>query len=204
MHACQQKILKFNECSSMAFCCLQWLIFLIYTVMFTCIISIISLQVRVGTLYTVWLTHGPFHWTVKRKYKHFQELHRDLYKHRMMAHLLPLGRSVYKSVYLNHANQSLALIALKVSDLKKKYIYSQVSETLSILNIQIFTKDLQRTDNSWEPCQRKCPAYMGMNGPEGPPAKWYQISQSDNTYKIHSTYFTIPTHNVSLMANTVL
>lgn len=56
-----------------------------------------SLQVNVGTLYTVQLTHGPFHWTVKRKYKHFQELHRDLYKHRMMAHLLPLGRSVLSS-----------------------------------------------------------------------------------------------------------
>uniref|UniRef100_A0AAQ5ZH31 Phospholipase n=1 Tax=Amphiprion ocellaris TaxID=80972 RepID=A0AAQ5ZH31_AMPOC len=52
--------------------------------------------VRVGTLYTVRLTHGHFHWTVKRKYKHFQELHRDLYKHRMMRHLLPLGRSVHQ------------------------------------------------------------------------------------------------------------
>ncbi|XP_068600156.1 phospholipase D2 [Brachionichthys hirsutus] len=49
-------------------------------------------KVRVGTLYTVQLTHGHFHWTVKRKYKHFQELHRDLYKHKMMLHLLPLGR----------------------------------------------------------------------------------------------------------------
>ncbi|XP_053187995.1 phospholipase D2 [Scomber japonicus] len=49
-------------------------------------------KVRVGTLYTVWLTHGQFHWTVKRKYKHFQELHRDLYKHKMMLHLLPLAR----------------------------------------------------------------------------------------------------------------
>ncbi|KAM7397843.1 hypothetical protein PAMA_005937 [Pampus argenteus] len=49
-------------------------------------------KVRVGTLYSVFLTHGQFHWTVKRKYKHFQELHRDLYKHRMMCHLLPLGR----------------------------------------------------------------------------------------------------------------
>ncbi|XP_060912484.1 phospholipase D1 [Labrus mixtus] len=49
-------------------------------------------KVRVGTLYTVRLTHGHFHWTVKRKYKHFQELHRDLYKHKMMIHLLPLGR----------------------------------------------------------------------------------------------------------------
>ncbi|XP_028322528.1 phospholipase D1 isoform X2 [Gouania willdenowi] len=49
-------------------------------------------KVRVGTLYTVRLTHGHFHWTVKRKYKHFQELHRDLNKHKMMIHLLPLGR----------------------------------------------------------------------------------------------------------------
>lgn len=49
-------------------------------------------KVRVGTLYTVQLTHGLFHWAVKRKYKHFQELHRDLYKHKMMLHLLPIGR----------------------------------------------------------------------------------------------------------------
>nr|XP_040037022.1 phospholipase D2 [Gasterosteus aculeatus aculeatus] len=49
-------------------------------------------KVHVGTLYTVQLTHGHFHWSVKRKYKHFQELHRDLYKHKMMRHLLPLGR----------------------------------------------------------------------------------------------------------------
>ncbi|CAL8267826.1 unnamed protein product [Merluccius merluccius] len=49
-------------------------------------------KVRVCTLYTVRLTHGPFSWTVKRKYKRFQELHRDLYKHKMMLHFLPLGR----------------------------------------------------------------------------------------------------------------
>lgn len=63
--------------------------------------SITSRQVRVGTLYTVWLTHGHFHWTVKRKYKHFQELHRDLYKHRMMLQLLPLARLVYQSLCAN-------------------------------------------------------------------------------------------------------
>ncbi|XP_061090562.1 phospholipase D2-like isoform X1 [Conger conger] len=49
-------------------------------------------KVRVCTLYTVWLTHGQFTWTVKRKYKHFQELHRDLYKHKILLHFLPLGR----------------------------------------------------------------------------------------------------------------
>uniref|UniRef100_A0A9J8DDA1 Phospholipase n=1 Tax=Cyprinus carpio carpio TaxID=630221 RepID=A0A9J8DDA1_CYPCA len=49
-------------------------------------------KVRVCTLYTVRLTHGDFTWTIKRKYKHFQELHRDLYKHKMMLQFLPLGR----------------------------------------------------------------------------------------------------------------
>ncbi|KPP64627.1 phospholipase D2-like [Scleropages formosus] len=49
-------------------------------------------KVRVCTLYTVRLMHGEFTWTVKRKYKHFQELHRDLFKHKIMIHLLPLGR----------------------------------------------------------------------------------------------------------------
>uniref|UniRef100_A0A8C1FR73 Phospholipase n=1 Tax=Cyprinus carpio carpio TaxID=630221 RepID=A0A8C1FR73_CYPCA len=49
-------------------------------------------KVHVCTLYTVCLTHGEFTWTVKRKYKHFQELHRDLYKHKMMLQFLPLGR----------------------------------------------------------------------------------------------------------------
>ncbi|KAM4726578.1 phospholipase D2 isoform 2-T4 [Anableps anableps] len=49
-------------------------------------------KVRVGTLYTLCLTHGHFHWVVKRKYKHFQDLHRDLYKHKMMRHYMPIGR----------------------------------------------------------------------------------------------------------------
>uniref|UniRef100_A0A671L3K8 phospholipase D n=1 Tax=Sinocyclocheilus anshuiensis TaxID=1608454 RepID=A0A671L3K8_9TELE len=48
-------------------------------------------KVHVCTLYTVRLTHGDFTWTIKRKYKHFQELHRDLYKHKMMLQFLPLG-----------------------------------------------------------------------------------------------------------------
>ncbi|MCJ8748818.1 hypothetical protein PDJAM_G00169210 [Pangasius djambal] len=49
-------------------------------------------KVRVCSLYTVRLTHGEFTWTIKRKYKHFHDLHRDLYKHKMMLQFLPLGR----------------------------------------------------------------------------------------------------------------
>ncbi|KAI5089509.1 phospholipase D2 isoform X1, partial [Silurus meridionalis] len=49
-------------------------------------------KVRVCSLYTVRLTHGEFTWTIKKKYKHFTDLHRDLYKHKMMLQFLPLGR----------------------------------------------------------------------------------------------------------------
>ncbi|XP_076024753.1 phospholipase D2 [Genypterus blacodes] len=49
-------------------------------------------KIRVGTLYTVRLTHGHFNWTIKRKHKNFQELHRDLYKHKMMLHFMPMGK----------------------------------------------------------------------------------------------------------------
>uniref|UniRef100_A0A3Q2UVI5 Phospholipase n=1 Tax=Haplochromis burtoni TaxID=8153 RepID=A0A3Q2UVI5_HAPBU len=58
-------------------------------------------RVSIGTLYTLHLTHGQFHWTIKRKYKNFQEVHRDLYKHKMMLHLLPIGRLKYLEEYLN-------------------------------------------------------------------------------------------------------
>uniref|UniRef100_A0A3Q3M8R6 Phospholipase n=1 Tax=Mastacembelus armatus TaxID=205130 RepID=A0A3Q3M8R6_9TELE len=64
-------------------------------------------KVRVGTLYTVRLTHGQFHWTVKRKYKHFQELDRDLYKHKMMVNLLPLGRYAKERQQLRAMSESL-------------------------------------------------------------------------------------------------
>uniref|UniRef100_A0A3B4DYU4 Phospholipase n=1 Tax=Pygocentrus nattereri TaxID=42514 RepID=A0A3B4DYU4_PYGNA len=57
-------------------------------------------KVRVCTLYTVRLTHGEFTWTVKRKYKHFQELQRDLYKYKMMLQFLPLGRCVHIDTYV--------------------------------------------------------------------------------------------------------
>lgn len=113
-----------------------------------------SIQVRVGTLYTVQLTHGQFHWTVKKKYKHFQELHRDLYKHKMMVNLLPLGRLVYQHVDLNHANQPLNLrdmhlkSELWVALILYLFIFCEPSKGINILNIQISFKDMQRKGSS--------------------------------------------------------
>lgn len=78
-----------------------------------CMISMMSLQVSIGTLYTLHLTHGQFHWTIKRKYKNFQEVHRDLYKHKMMLHLLPIGRLVCWLIYLC-ATRPLSLNAVEI------------------------------------------------------------------------------------------
>ncbi|KAG9471433.1 phospholipase D2 [Eleutherodactylus coqui] len=48
-------------------------------------------KVRTSTLYSISLTHGPFQWTIKKKFKHFQELHRDLLRHKIFVSLLPLN-----------------------------------------------------------------------------------------------------------------
>ncbi|KAM8814375.1 phospholipase D2 isoform 2-T3 [Rhynchonycteris naso] len=49
-------------------------------------------KVGTCTLYSVRLTHGDFTWTTKKKYRHFQELHRDLLRHKVLMSLLPLAR----------------------------------------------------------------------------------------------------------------
>nr|XP_028560061.1 phospholipase D2 [Podarcis muralis] len=49
-------------------------------------------KVRPNTVYSLRLTHGEFTWTMKKKFKHFQELHRDLMRHRILMSFLPLTR----------------------------------------------------------------------------------------------------------------
>ncbi|XP_003791251.2 phospholipase D2 [Otolemur garnettii] len=49
-------------------------------------------KVGTCTLYSVQLTHGDFTWTTKKKFRHFQELHRDLLRHKLLMSLLPLAR----------------------------------------------------------------------------------------------------------------
>ncbi|KAM9311156.1 phospholipase D2 [Gastrophryne carolinensis] len=48
-------------------------------------------KVRTSTLYSIHLTHGHFQWIIKKKFKHFQELHRDLLRHKVFMSLLPLN-----------------------------------------------------------------------------------------------------------------
>lgn len=43
-------------------------------------------------MYSLRLTHGQFTWTMKKKFRHFLELHRDLLRHRLLLTFLPLSR----------------------------------------------------------------------------------------------------------------
>ncbi|XP_049631635.1 phospholipase D1 [Suncus etruscus] len=48
-------------------------------------------------LYTIELTHGEFKWQVKRKYKHFQEFHRELLKYKAFIRIpLPSKRHTFR------------------------------------------------------------------------------------------------------------
>ncbi|XP_053321087.1 phospholipase D2 [Spea bombifrons] len=60
-------------------------------------------KVSTSTLYSVILTHGPFTWTIKKKFKHFQELHRDLLRHKIFVSLLPFNPLSRFSVTRSHA-----------------------------------------------------------------------------------------------------
>ncbi|XP_072904854.1 phospholipase D2-like isoform X1 [Hemitrygon akajei] len=50
-------------------------------------------KVRPSTVYMMRITHGDFAWTLKKKFKHFEELHRDLLKHKFKTRVIqPLTR----------------------------------------------------------------------------------------------------------------
>ncbi|XP_078389909.1 phospholipase D2-like [Cetorhinus maximus] len=50
-------------------------------------------KVRPNTVYIMRITHGDFTWMVKKKFKHFEELHRDLLKHKFKIRVIqPLAR----------------------------------------------------------------------------------------------------------------
>lgn len=54
------------------------------------------LQVPSPNVYTIELTHGEFTWQVKRKFKHFQEFHRELLRYKAFVHIpIPTRRWVW-------------------------------------------------------------------------------------------------------------
>ncbi|XP_023379851.1 phospholipase D1 [Pteropus vampyrus] len=54
-------------------------------------------RVRSINLYTIELTHGEFKWQVKRKFKHFQEFHRELLKYKAFIRIpIPTKRHTFR------------------------------------------------------------------------------------------------------------
>lgn len=54
-------------------------------------------RVRSTNLYTIELTHGEFKWQVKRKFKHFQEFHRELLKYKAFIRIpIPTKRHTFR------------------------------------------------------------------------------------------------------------
>ncbi|XP_036993371.2 phospholipase D1 isoform X2 [Artibeus jamaicensis] len=56
-----------------------------------------STRVRSTNLYTIELTHGEFKWQVKRKFKHFEEFHRELVKYKAFIRIpIPTRRHTFR------------------------------------------------------------------------------------------------------------
>ncbi|XP_054851085.1 phospholipase D2 [Eublepharis macularius] len=64
-------------------------------------------KVRPNTVYSLRLTHGEFTWTMKKKFKHFQELHRDLMRHKILMSFLPLSRFALQGSHLGGTSLEL-------------------------------------------------------------------------------------------------
>ncbi|KAJ3588782.1 hypothetical protein NHX12_009636 [Muraenolepis orangiensis] len=115
-------------------------------------------KVRVCTLYTVQLTHGPFSWRVKRKYKRFQDLHHDLYKHKMMLHLLPRGRFAKERQQLLMMSEEMPNLNAnreRRTSSKEKYLEEYLNDLWSSL-----TSALSLSSLTLDPKAYSCLLYM--------------------------------------------
>lgn len=55
-------------------------------------------------MYTIELTHGEFTWHVKRKFRHFQEFHRELLRYKAFVRIpIPTRRCVCVASFLNES-----------------------------------------------------------------------------------------------------
>lgn len=70
-------------------------------------------KVRPSTVYLMRITHGDFTWSLKKKFKHFEELHRDLMKHKFKLRVIrPLARLAVPQGLRSEPAVALAIPAL--------------------------------------------------------------------------------------------
>ncbi|XP_059127045.1 phospholipase D2 [Peromyscus eremicus] len=128
-------------------------------------------KVGTCTLYSVRLTHGDFSWTTKKKFRHFQELHRDLQRHKVLMSLLPLARfAVAYSPAREAANEDIPSLPRGGSEgstrhtaSKQKYLENYLNRLLTMSfyrNYHAMTEFLEVSQLSFIPD-------LGSKGLEG-------------------------------------
>ncbi|XP_074839079.1 phospholipase D2 isoform X2 [Carettochelys insculpta] len=95
-------------------------------------------KIRPNTLYSLRLTHGDFTWTMKKKFKHFQELHRDLLRHKIFMSFLPLSRFALQGSRAEATSQEMPALphagggAARRPSSKQKYLESYLNSLLAM------------------------------------------------------------------------
>ncbi|XP_012581891.1 PREDICTED: phospholipase D2 isoform X2 [Condylura cristata] len=128
-------------------------------------------KVGTCTLYSVRLTHGDFTWTTKKKFRHFQELHRDLLRHKVLMSLLPLARfAVAYSPDQEAANREIPSLpragpegSARHASSKQKYLENYLNRLLTMSfyrNYHAMTEFLEVSQLSFIPD-------LGSKGLEG-------------------------------------
>ncbi|KAM8973605.1 phospholipase D2 isoform 1-T1 [Pelodytes ibericus] len=129
-------------------------------------------KIRTSTLYSVHLTHGPFTWTVKKKFKHFQELHRDLLRHKIFVSLLPLNPLARFTVARSHAETTSADMpslphasgeSSRRTSSKQKYL----AEYLNVLMAKSFYRNYHAMMEFLDVSQLSFISDLGPKGLEG-------------------------------------
>ncbi|XP_060060200.1 phospholipase D2 isoform X2 [Erinaceus europaeus] len=128
-------------------------------------------KVGTCTLYSVRLTHGDFTWTTKKKFRHFQELHRELLRHKVLMSLLPLARfAVAYSPARDAANREIPSLprvgpegSSRHASSKQKYLENYLNRLLTMSfyrNYRAMTEFLEVSQLSFIPD-------LGSKGVEG-------------------------------------
>uniref|UniRef100_K7F6G5 Phospholipase n=1 Tax=Pelodiscus sinensis TaxID=13735 RepID=K7F6G5_PELSI len=95
-------------------------------------------KIRPSTLYSLRLTHGDFTWTMKKKFKHFQELHRDLMRHKIFISFLPLSRFAIQGSRAEATSQEMPALphagegTSRRPSSKQKYLESYLNSLLAM------------------------------------------------------------------------
>ncbi|XP_053574304.1 phospholipase D2 [Bombina bombina] len=129
-------------------------------------------KVRTSTLYSVHLAHGPFTWIIKKKFKQFQELHRDLLRHKIFASLLPLNPLSRFAVTRSHAETTSAEMpslphATGESERRTPSKQKYLEEYLNVLLTKSFYRNYHAMMEFLDVSQLSFIADLGPKGLEG-------------------------------------